>query len=424
MNGGDDAQEIRVLIAAEHASAKYGGEAFLPLHYFRLLRERGIEAWLVCHERVRDELLEDFREHADRMYFVDDDFIQKSLWQIGRRLPGQVQAVTTNALIHLDTQIRQRTLIRKLVRQHRANVVHEPIPVSPTQPSALWGVGAPVVIGPMNGGMTYPAAFRHRQRRTERLALGSARLFASLANLMIPGKLTARRLLVANARTRAALPRVLGDVPTEELVENGVDFERFRAHSVVREHDGLRIAFVGRLIDWKALDIVIDALAIIEDRCRISLEVFGDGPMRATWERRAEELGLSEKVTFHGFVPQSEVAVRLLQLDVLVLPSVYECGGAVVLEAMALGLPVVATRWGGPADYLDESCGFLVEPEGPEQMRQDFARAIERLANEPELAARMGKAARERAASYDWNHKLDRMLAVYRSVIGEHQARR
>src|SRR5579883_1420456 len=59
----------RVLIVAEHASAKFGGEAALPLHYFRVLRKRRIEAWLVVHERTRDELNGQFAEDFDRIYF-------------------------------------------------------------------------------------------------------------------------------------------------------------------------------------------------------------------------------------------------------------------------------------------------------------------------------------------------------------------
>lgn len=411
--------EPRVCIVAEHASAKFGGEAFLPLHYFRLLRTRGVEAWLVCHERVRDELTELLPDQVHRMHFVTQDAAQRALWTLGQRLSADIHGVTAGALMHLRTQIRQRALVRKLVQAHHINVVHEPIPVSPTQPSALWRVGAPVVIGPMNGGMRYPPAFRKRQHRADLLALTGARALASFANLVIPGKRSAQRLLVANARTRAALPRVIQHVTTEELVENGVDFQRFQPRTR-RQDSTLRAAFVGRLVDWKALDVLLASLRQARRSCDVTLEVFGDGPMRSTWERLAADLDLEHSVKFHGFVPQNQVAEQLRELDVLVLPSVYECGGAVVLEAMALGLPVVATRWGGPADYLDENTGILVDPESVDQMQHGFARALERLALDPGLAARMGQAGRAKATEYDWDRKIDRILAVYQSVIAEY----
>ena len=73
---------------------------------------------------------------------------------------------------------------------------------------------------------------------------------------------------------------------------------------------------------------------------------------------------------FHGFVSAGAMCRLLAGFDALVLPSLYECGGAVVLEAMAMGLPVIATKWGGPTDYLDEKTGILIEPTGRRKFRQ------------------------------------------------------
>jgi glycosyltransferase involved in cell wall biosynthesis len=415
---------LRILIVADNASARFGGEAFLPLHYFTRLRARGVPVWLVTHARVRDELLHALPEAAGHMHFVKDSALDVALFRVSGRLPRQVALATTGAVVQTETQLRQRHLVRALVRQLGIDVVHQPIPVSPRTPSAMWNVGAPVVIGPMNGGMTFPPAFRDREPWSDRLALTVGRGAASLANRLLPGKRGASLLLVANARTRLALPAALAGVPVEELVENGVDLKRFRASDSARggpvDPSRLRAAFVGRLVDWKAVDILIDAI----DRCRagaaraVDLEVFGDGPMRTGLEAQVARLGLGDRVRFHGFVPQDEMPRHLQRAEVLVLPSLYECGGAVVLEAMALGLPVVATRWGGPADYLDDETGILIEPTSRESMVADIAGALRRLAAEPELGLALGRAARLKAESYDWELKVDRMLAIYLAASG------
>src|SRR5207237_8461002 len=137
---------------------------------------------------------------------------------------------------------------------------HQPIPVSPKSPSQIWGVGAPVIIGPLNGGMEYPPAFRDEHGRLSRLGLLAGRLLANIFNLLIPGKRLARFILVANRRTQEALPSgIKGQVI--EMVENGVDLSIWLRKPMPTTVDlPARFVFLGRLIDWQAADIVLDAL--------------------------------------------------------------------------------------------------------------------------------------------------------------------
>jgi glycosyltransferase involved in cell wall biosynthesis len=278
----------------------------------------------------------------------------------------------------------------------------------------MWGVGAAVVIGPLNGGMEYPEAFRRERSVLSSFAFTFARWLANFVNVLIPGKRRADVILVANRRTREALPRgITGRIV--ELVENGVDFSIWQQRSIRKErNDLIQFVFVGRLIDWKALDVVLEAMRRLHGHLPVSLEIIGDGPMRESWQSLADRLGLSSVVKFSGWLSQEACALRLQQADVLVLPSLFECGGAVVLEAMAVGLPVVATAWGGPTDYLDESCGILVKPQSREALIAGFASAMKTLATSPDLRNRLGQAGYARARQhFDWEGKIDHILEQY-----------
>jgi glycosyltransferase involved in cell wall biosynthesis len=408
--------EPRVLLVAENVSVRFGGEAFLPVHYFRLLRKRGIQTHLLTHARVRDELLETFPAEADRMHFVPDTAAHKLLWRAGSRLPQRIDTFTLGAASHMLSQVTRRRMARQLIRQHGLNIVHEPTPVSPKAPSAMFDLGAPVIIGPMNGGMTYPPAFKDFPSSTEDHVVVRLRHIAHAANLLIPGKRRASALLVANTRSRRALEEVVSEVPVHVLVENGVDLTRFQLKARRARHAApVRFAFVGRLVDWKAVGILLDAMARAARDTDLHLEIFGDGDERSALIAQAKRLQLESRVHFHGFVEQSQIAARLAELDALVLPSLYECGGAVVLEAMAVGLPVIATRWGGPVDYLDDSCGVLIEPNGREGMVTALSAAMRELAADPEKRERMGLLGRAKVErEYDWERKIDRMLELYR----------
>jgi len=335
---------------------------------------------------------------------------------MSKPLPSRVTDITLGWGIGICTSWMQRKIVRDLVAEHGVDIVHEPIPVSPKQPSLMYRVGAPVVIGPMNGGMTYPQAFARSQGSLERLLMWTGRLASNALNTVLRGKREAAVLLVANERTRRALPRgTKGEII--ELAENGVDLSVFRRPESSRLRSGAvrpRFAFVGRLIEWKGVDMLLKATAKALRRQDLELHIIGDGAILPRLKSLAAELKLEDRVVFYGFIPQEQCAALLPGFDALVLPSLYECGGAVVLEAMATGLPVIATKWGGPADYLDEKTGILIEPTGTESFIDDIAEAMVRLAQSPELRTQLGQAARTRAAAeFDWERKIDFMFEIY-----------
>ena len=137
----------RVLIVAENTSARMGGEAILPLQYFTRLRARGMDVWLITHERVRDELAATLGADIERVQFLRDTAFQKWAYRFGMRLPRRVADVTVGFLIGASTGRRMRRLARQTVRAKGITVVHQPAPVSPKLPSHLYDVGAPTGSG-------------------------------------------------------------------------------------------------------------------------------------------------------------------------------------------------------------------------------------------------------------------------------------
>lgn len=421
----DQSPALRILIVAESASARFGGEAALPLHYFRVLRKLGWPVWLLSHARNRDELSELYPGDPAIRY-VDDTLLNRAMWQIGRRLPARLSHFTCGFTSRLATQIAQRRLARRIIASERINIVHQPMPVSPREPSLLYGLGVPVVIGPMNGGMDFPAAFRRRSNRLEGVLIGLGRASARAMNAVMPGKREAAVLLVANSRTRQALPEGLC-TRVVELVDNGVDLALWRAPdapAAIRPPPApapTQFIYLGRLIDLKAVDILLKAFHRAAAHTPMHLTIVGDGDERQRLEALADSLGLRSAnggkaggVTFTGWLTQHECVDRLRDSDCLVLPSLHECGGAVVLEAMAMAKPVIATDWGGPADYVDPTCGILVPPTGRDEFDAGLTRAMSRLASSPEERARMGAAGRAKVErEYDWDVKVARMLELY-----------
>jgi glycosyltransferase involved in cell wall biosynthesis len=132
-----------------------------------------------------------------------------------------------------------------------------------------------------------------------------------------------------------------------ELVENGVDFSLWRSDSSLSKAAAGQVHFIffWRLIDWKAVDLRQEAFAAVVAQTDAVLEIIGDGNIRGELEAQTARLGIDSSVVFSGWLSQEECALKLQQADALVLPSLPEGEGAVVLEVMAVGLPVIATNW-------------------------------------------------------------------------------
>lgn len=404
---------MRVLIVAGNISARMGGEAVLPLHYIRELTKLGVEVHALTHERVRSELEAHPLWRADRFHFIADSALEKAIHTLGKRAPGALRETLFLSAIGVVTQGRLAARARTLAREIGADVIHQPIPVSPAFPSFLSNMPAPVVIGPMNGGMDYPPAFKKDYSQGSAGVVGVARALAGVGNAFAPGKRQAAALLVANQRTLNALPAGVDRARAVTLVENGVDLALWDRPAQEKPSPPVFV-FVGRLVWWKAVDLLIEAIARTPSA---RLRIIGDGPERARLEAQATRGVASDRIQFEGFRPQAEIAEALAASTALVLPSMRECGGAVILEAFACHTPAIATRWGGPEDYITPETGFLVEPSGREAFIAGLAGAMNALSADPARARSMGEAARARvAAEFTWEAKARRVFDIYESV--------
>lgn len=414
-------KHLRVLIVAPNASAKFGGEAILPLHYFKFLLRRGYCVRLITHVRNRSELLSLPDVQQENIYFVPDTKMHRLVWIAFSRVPNQIRDLIGGAILNWLDEIHQARIIRALVKSNLVDLIHQPTPVSPLTPSSLHKFGIPLIVGPMNGGMDFPPGYEDYESNSTRITVSVGRKVALIVNRLRPGKLKAAVLLVANQRTRNILP--FSDHPRiEMLVENGVDFNLWQQSKQQRFSAApgqLRLVFLGRLIKLKAVDLTLRAiLAARNSGANITLDIVGDGEERAALETFVEKLGLKDYVTFHGFQDQRICVDFLVNSDALILNSLRECGGAVVLEAMAVGLPVIACAWGGPMDYVSAGSGILISPEPRENFVSRLSEAMIFLANNPEARRELGESAKETVRrEYDWERKIDKIEQIYHSVL-------
>jgi glycogen(starch) synthase len=191
-----------------------------------------------------------------------------------------------------------------------------------------------------------------------------------------------------------------------EVIHNGIDLRFLTLPAAAREQEGVQripqLLFVGRLRVEKGLMVLLKALDLLAngqdqpgaEKLAVHLNIFGNGDQVYVSELQdfLRERQLTEAVTFHGTIPQDELITHYDRSDIMLVPSLWrEPFGLVVAEAMARGLPVIASNVGGPAEIVTDGVdGLLIKP-GDER---ELARAIRQLLEHPDQRARLGQAAR------------------------------
>jgi glycosyltransferase involved in cell wall biosynthesis len=221
--------------------------------------------------------------------------------------------------------------------------------------------------------------------------------------------LCARIVALTQAELNGGVAAGVGRHDQYRVVPNGVELERF---SGVGEPRAGRILFVGRLARQKRPDLAVEIIRRVRaDHPDAELWIVGDGPQRADVERLVGSAGLDGAVRLLG--ARRDLPGLLRESACLLLPSDYESCPYAVLEAMAAGVPVVATRVGGVPELLDDGVeGLLVPARQPEAA----AAAVGRILADSKLARTMGEAGRTRARE---RYSLERMVADTVTVYEE-----
>ncbi|GAB4476886.1 MAG: hypothetical protein Kow0088_15120 [Anaerolineales bacterium] len=178
----------------------------------------------------------------------------------------------------------------------------------------------------------------------------------------------------------------------------------------------LRLVTIGRLVFEKAQSVMVDAVELLAMRnIDVSLHIIGDGQLRSVLERRIIHLNLNNKVLLLGF--QENPFQWLVQSDIFVLTSLWESLSLALMEAMAVGLPVVATATGGTPELISHlENGYLIPPNSPLAL----ADAVEFLYRHPELAYQMGQKARQHILeNYTIPKVADQLEKYYLTLLEE-----
>lgn len=182
----------------------------------------------------------------------------------------------------------------------------------------------------------------------------------------------------------------------------------------------LRICWSGEHTPGKSLNLLLDALSEVEARSNVELHVIGKGRCTERWKAQAQRLHI-ETITWHGWVERKEAIEIMNECHLFCITSIADLTSTVLLEALSMGLPVIALNHLGFSNTITEHCGIKIDIHSKNQVVHDFANAISRIEADEEFRLMLSHGAYERAKEFSWEGKVQKINAIYEQVVAAHK---
>ncbi|MEG3975116.1 glycosyltransferase family 4 protein [Microcoleus sp. herbarium8] len=421
-------QKLKVLLIVEQCNPEWASVPLVGYNFFKNINNLA-DVTLVTHIRNKSAL-EKHPEYENIVY-LEEGKLTKQYYKIVEKITanGRVNWPLYNTLSYpiyeeFNQQVYQK--FKGKILNGDYDIVHAITPMMPRYPFKVVSVcqQTPFILGPVNGGIPFPPGFQE----TAKQEFAQFNFLRAVGRALIPGYVDtykkADKILAGSTYTLNMLKDLFA-IPDQRIdlfYENGISEEFLNQKNIpIKDVSHINLLFVGRLVPYKCADIVIESIGKLDPaiKSKISLTIVGDGPERNNLENRIKKLDLGEIVSFAGWVNQQETLDYYRKADIFCFPSIREFGGAVVMEAMACGLPCIVANNGGIGEYVNEETGFKIEPISREYLTQELTSKIKLLVEDDRLRESMSGKAIEKAREFAWENKAIKIVEIYEKMLGD-----
>jgi glycosyltransferase involved in cell wall biosynthesis len=288
------------------------------------------------------------------------------------------------------------------------------------EPGQWWKLGIPFIWGPIGGTQNFPSKFyrsisigssireaiRNRMNDWQLHRSRRVRLAAQKAHTVLAASTQAQQDIYRGTGVRCVRLLETAVAPIDPAPVRKLDTSR-----------PFRILWSGRLREWKALPLLLEALGQLPASFEFELRVMGVGTSESRWRKIANRLKISEKIQWIGWPAYHEGLQQYSWADAFAFTSLRDTSGTGLLESLAAGTPVIGIDHQGASDIMTPACSIPIPPTDPTAVVKGFQDAILRLAGDPVLWKRLSEGAVQRADFYSWDRLSEQIDAVYRSAL-------
>ncbi len=312
----------------------------------------------------------------------------------------------------------------KLAARTKFDLVHVVTYVGFRFPGNFWKMPMPLVWGPIGGLENTPWRYFPALGTAGAIKFGGRNVINSMHRRLLPAPKKAFRkaegsVIAATSRIGEEIKRFYGVDSVVRCEIGAVESPPSADVAQRAEGESLRIVWSALHANFKALPLLLDALATLPASVDWRLTVLGAGPMTGAWQEHGRSLGIDGGVEWTGRVSRDDAIARMSGSHVMVITSLHDLTSSVLIEALCVGLPVICPDHYGFRDAIDETCGFKVDTSSLEQISAGIADALSVLNGDEALRLRLARGALKRAQHYTWEETGRLVSAIYESKIRE-----
>ena len=379
------------------------------------------DVWVICEQTEFEHQIRRYLDEVGAVEGMRFEFVAKTNFEERlSKIPGIYY------LAYRRWHRRAIRAARQLHQQVHFDLVHQVTLCGYREPGELHTMNVPFVWGPVGGTQNYPwkalsqAGWWGGLQEAVRSTLNSVQL--RLSRRVRQAARRADCLLAANTTNGRDLQRVAGR-PVPVMLETGsppVDEDELAIRSS-EERLGrpLRVLWAGNLLAFKALPLLLEAMAQLPPTCDVRLRVVGDGPQEDRCRRIADRLKIADRIDWAGRVRDVEMKQHYQWADLLAFTSLRDTSGNVIFEALANGVPVIGADHQGIGDIVTSECGVKIDVDTPRRMVRAYRDVLLALAQDTKRMELLSEGAIARAIELSWPHQGERMRDYYRALLGD-----
>lgn len=301
------------------------------------------------------------------------------------------------------------------------DLIHYLCPIGYREPGYLWKIDKPYIWGPIGGARNRPVKIISQKNTLAGIKAALYNLVNSIQFRFDSRVRVAFRrsdLLISSTTEICRLIRDVHHVYSEYLPENGITSEMLNNQRLVEVVPGerVKIIWVGRIDEMKALDILLAALSLVKNS-NWHLHVIGGGPLLDKCIKMSERLGIGNQITWVGKVPRDAVNRYYRESHLHALTSLAEANTTVIWEAMSHGIPTITLDHCGMHDTVCEKCGMRIAVGTLEATVESYAECLDRLISDPRLIAKLSQGVLECSGKFSWARRKALWEGFYDAAI-------